>query len=82
MSRLDAQCDMDRIVTIVERARHKTRITPDTITRLEEEKARLLQRGQIILMSADYEARERWLNEYHSLCRRINEDKAEIEAAA
>ena len=79
MSQLAPKNDMARIIEIVERARHKTRITPETITRLEEDKARLLRRGQIILMGADYEARERWLAEYHSLCRRIRENQAELD---
>lgn len=70
---------MSSITDTITRARAARCVTPDTIRDLEAEKARLLARGLVILMRADdYAARERWLAEYSSLCRRINENRAEV----
>ena len=73
--------DMPRIIEIAERA--KTRRDPrEAIARIEAEKAHMLKRGPIILMSGDLAERERWLNEYQSLCRCLRENQAELEDAA
>lgn len=73
--------DMPRIIEIAERA--KTRRDPhEAIARIETEKAFMLRRGPIVLMSGDLAERERWLNEYQSLCRCLRENQAELEDAA
>lgn len=72
---------MPRIIMIAERAKAK-RDPHATLRRLEDEKATALKTGMRILMSGDYEARERWIASYKSLCRRINENRAELEDAA
>ena len=64
------------------RAISKRRITQADIDALIVEKEQLLNRGIVILMRNDYAERDRWLNEYRSMCRRINENTAELEAAA
>lgn len=73
---------MSTIDEIAARAIAKRRITQADIDALTREKDQLLKRGLIILMRDDYEARDRWLAEYRSLSRRINENTAELEAAA
>ena len=73
---------MNEIEQIAARARARRRITQADIDALLVEKDQLLKRGVIILMTDDYAARDRWLNEYRSMCRRINENTAELEAAA
>lgn len=70
---------MSTITDTITRARAARCVTTETIRDLEDEKARLLKRGLVILMRADdYAARERWLVEYSSLCRRLNENRAEV----
>lgn len=70
---------INKIITIA-RARDR-RVTHETIAELVRDKERLLNRGQIILMANDFEARERWLAEYSALSRRINDAQIELEAA-
>ena len=72
---------MPRIIEIAERAKAK-RDPHAAIARIESEKAHMLKRGPIVLMSGDLAERERWLNEYQSLCRCLRENQAELEDAA
>lgn len=73
--------DMPRIIMIAERAK-ANRDVHANIKRIEDEKARMLDRGLHVMMSGDLAERERWLNEYQSLCRTLSENQAELETAA
>ena len=73
---------MNQIEQIAARAIQNRRITREMIDAQIAEKEQLLKRGLIILMRDDYEARDRWLNEYRSICKRINENLAELKEAA
>lgn len=72
-----------RIAEAINKARAYSRVTPERQAELIAEKEQLLKRGLIILMRADdYAGRERFLNEYNALCRIINENEKQLEAAA
>lgn len=84
MSTTTSVCDMDSINRLIARnIEHGSRVTIERQAELIAEKEQLLKRGLIILMRADdYAGRERFLNEYNALCRIINENEKQLEAAA
>lgn len=71
-----------RITQTIAEARARSRVTPERQAELIAEKERLLQRGQLLMMTTDYAGRERFLNEYRSLSKIINENERELGRAA
>lgn len=74
--------DMQRISRLCAegRARCAKRIvTREDQERLLEEKHYQLRRGVTIMLGLDYAARERWLTEYTSLTRLIDENQILLE---
>lgn len=72
---------MNQIEEIAQRARTKTQPTQESIQRLRNERSELLHKGERLLLGGcSYEERERFINEYQAIVRRINEDQADLDA--
>ena len=58
------------------------RNTQHHLDALNADKDQLLRRGLLIMLGNDYAERDKWLNEYRSICRLIHENENELERAA
>lgn len=70
-----------RINAAISRAR-ANRDARACIRQLEADKDQLLRRGTIIMLGGTNAERERWINEYRSICRLINENQNELRSMA
>lgn len=71
----------ERITAAINRARANRDIRRH-ITQLEQEKQQLLRRGTLIMLNGSNADRDKWINEYRSICRIINEDTIELRGMA
>lgn len=71
----------ERISLAIERGIH-ARDPRKQLDRLYADKEQLLKRGLLTILRGDDEDRERFLTEYRSICRLINENEHELRSAA